>query len=103
MLLLITTLLQIDGDKAHLFSLEGRYDGTWVREIFDRLHQPPKIELDDLQQDSFEQENLADDLSLAGVKEELMVILHSWMKETNDPFGDMASVLAEIDNPTVPQ
>jgi N-sulfoglucosamine sulfohydrolase len=96
-------LLQIDGDKAYLFSRDARYDGTWVREIFDRFHQPPQIELYDLQQDPLEKNNLADLPSMADVKQELTGILHAWMKDTRDPFGDIESILAEIANPTVPQ
>lgn len=76
----------IDGDKAYSFAQTPKYEGTWVREVFDRLKSPPKIELFDLQKDPFEKNDLSGDASLHSKKEELLNQVLKWMETTNDPF-----------------
>lgn len=78
----------VDGDPAYRLSREQKYDGTWVREIFDRWKAPPSMELYDLANDPFEKNNLADDPRFQDKLEELRSQLTSWLSESGDPFID---------------
>ena len=48
----------------------------------------PRVELYDLLMDPGEMRNLAGDLELAGVQEDLDRRLHEWMADTGDPLLD---------------
>ena len=91
-------ITSIDGDKAYSFSQTAKYDGTWVREIFGRLKNPPKIELFDLLNDPYEKNDLSDDISLDNKKEELLEQVLNWMVTTGDPFLEPEEVEKEIEN-----
>jgi len=88
----------IDGDKAYVYSQTEKYDGTWVREVFDRLKNPPKVELFDLDNDPYEKNDLSENASLKSKKDELLANVLKWMKETDDPFLKAEDVELEIDN-----
>ncbi len=90
-------ITSIDGDKAYTFSRGEEYDGTWVREAFERLKNPPKIELFDLQNDPFEKNNLAGNPALQDKKKELLAEVLNWMAGSNDPFADENKVVFEIE------
>jgi N-sulfoglucosamine sulfohydrolase len=87
----------IDGDKAYTFAQANKYDGTWVREVFDRLKNPPRIELYDLQNDPYEKVDLSENTSLISKKVELLKELFKWMDTTEDPYLDSQYLLKEID------
>ena len=78
----------IDGDKAYQMSRQPEYEGTLVREIFDRYMNPPKYELFDLQKDPHEFHNLADQPKYAAKLKELQTSLKDWMRRTDAPFGE---------------
>ncbi|NLU40992.1 MAG: hypothetical protein GXX08_02165 [Firmicutes bacterium] len=54
---------------------------------YDKQYHPP-FELYDLENDPYEQHNLADDERFAEVRNELIVALRDWMKATDDPLLD---------------
>ncbi|WP_168433460.1 sulfatase family protein [Pontiella sulfatireligans] len=85
----------VDYDHAYDFSRAARYDGTWVRELFDRLAEPPRIELFDLRDDPNEKTNLAGNPEYAGVMQRLLSRLTDWMEETDDPFLTVDAVRAK--------
>lgn len=90
-------MLHIDGDKAFSFSRQTKYDGTWVREIFDRFKNPPRVELYNVKEDPYEKTNLADDETYSEVKEKLLKRLEEWMKATNDPYSDPETLMNELE------
>ncbi|WP_186758611.1 sulfatase family protein [Echinicola salinicaeni] len=90
--------LYIDKDSAYYYSRGDKYEGTWVREVFDRLASPSKLELYDLDNDPFEKVNLIEKESLQSKKEELFEALQEWMEDTNDPFIDHQVMLGKRDS-----
>ena len=58
--------------------------------------EPPRYELYDLVNDPDEWYNLADDPRYADVKGRLIGALHTWQKQTRDPFLDQANVDAFV-------
>lgn len=90
-------ITNIDGDKAFDFSQTEKYNGTWVREAFNRLKEPPKVELFDLSNDPYEKNNLAENQAYQDVKNDLLLKLNAWMEETNDPYFEPENVKKEIE------
>jgi N-sulfoglucosamine sulfohydrolase len=58
--------------------------------VYDRVENPPEIELYDLQQDPYEWSNLADSSELAEVRERLLLAIKEWRQSTKDPLLDPA-------------
>jgi N-sulfoglucosamine sulfohydrolase len=86
----------IDGDEAYQFSQASKYDGTWVREAFNRLNNPPSIELFDLYTDPYEKIDLSGNPDFVNKREELLQQLLTWMENTNDPFLKKEDMEREI-------
>ncbi len=80
----------IDGDDAWRTSREGRYDGTKVRDAFERYANPPEFEFYDLESDPVEFVNLAGKPEFRAQQQRLYAALLSWRKETQDPLLDAA-------------
>lgn len=80
--------VNVDWDPAYFFSRTKKYDDTWVRDVFDCLASPPKIELYDLLDDPDEKNNLGDNPSLKKKRDELSKELYKWMDETDDPINE---------------
>jgi N-sulfoglucosamine sulfohydrolase len=76
----------MDGNDSWQVSRDSRYEGTPVREAFDRYANPPRIELYDLAQDPNEFVNLAESSEMAGIRQRLMDALKRWREETRDPL-----------------
>lgn len=51
-------------------------------------HYHPPVELYDLQEDPWEQRNLADDPGRREIRQQLTRVLHNWMRRTGDPLLD---------------
>ncbi|MCB1689902.1 MAG: sulfatase [Halioglobus sp.] len=71
-------------------SRKPRYRKSPIKAVYDRVENPPKIELYDLQEDPYEWHNLADDPGLAEVKERLVLAIQEWRQSTRDPLLDPA-------------
>ena len=67
---------------------QKRYDGTRIREVYDRFMNPPRVELYDLEEDPHEFENLAGRPEYAQVEQRLKKALADWRRETDDPYLD---------------
>jgi N-sulfoglucosamine sulfohydrolase len=76
-------------------SRKPAYDGTPVRALYDRVENPPKIELYDLSKDPLETVNLAENPEYKPTVERLMGTVSTWRKETADPFLDPAAMAAQ--------
>lgn len=90
--------LYIDKDSAYYYSRGEKYEGTWVREVFDRLASPSKLELYDLEKDPYEKVNLIEENSMQSKKEELVTVLNEWMENTQDPFLDQEFLMEKRDS-----
>ena len=90
-------LINIDGDSAYFYSRAELYNGTWVRDIFDRLGNPPEIEFYDLLADPFEKNNLSGNPFLKMKEEKLLDELYKWMKKTGDRYRKEDFVTREIE------
>jgi len=77
----------VDGDKAWTYARELP-SGSPARRALERLPNPPKWELYDLNKDPVEFVNRAGDKKLAEVEARLKAALAEWQKETGDRFGD---------------
>ena len=77
---------RIDGDPTGQFATDPKYAGTSAAEAFERFANPPEWELYDLQNDSIEFSNLANDPAHAEKMAELKGALLKWRKETQDPL-----------------
>lgn len=82
----------VDGCAAWAASRRGRYEGTWIREMYDTYHAPPEFELYDLHDDPIEHRNLAGAAAYAGVEARLRDALRRWREETSDPLLDEATL-----------
>lgn len=83
--------IAIDRDIA--YALSRKYSGE-VRQIFDRLKNPPREELYDLKTDPDEFHNLADDPAHQAVLKRLQGQLREWQEATRDPLLDSEKVQA---------
>lgn len=79
----------IDGDRAYELSQHEAYKGTKVREIFDRLNNPPEFELYDLKNDPWELENLSELSEYDSIQTHLQAELKEWQKQTNDTLNQI--------------
>ena len=93
--------VNVDWDPAYFFSRAKKYEDTWVREVFDCLASPPKIELYDLLNDPDEKNNLANSPSLIKKKDELLKELNQWMDKTGDA-GNEEFITKEIERLMIP-
>lgn len=67
-------------------SQKPEYLHTPVRAVYDRVENPPEIELYDLRSDPYEWDNLADIPQLAVERDRLMVEIENWRQSTGDPL-----------------
>lgn len=69
-------------------AMKPEYLHTPIRAVYDRVENPPQIELYDLQADPYEWNNLAEDPALAAVRDGLMLQIKTWREATSDPLLD---------------
>ncbi|MGQ9729852.1 MAG: sulfatase family protein [Candidatus Zipacnadales bacterium] len=81
-------ILGVNGCLAWAASRDTRYDGTKIREVFDRHAHPPAVELYDIQEDPNEFHNLAGEAATAEIEQRLLSELTAWRMQTNDPLLD---------------
>ncbi len=82
----------VDGCAGWTASRVPRLDGTLTRRAFDTYHQPPAVELYDLQADRWEFTNLADEPKHQRTKQRLLGALRQWREQTADPLLDAAKL-----------
>lgn len=94
----------IDGDKAHRFAKEAKYEGTDVAKAFATYADPPEFELYDLQEDPWEFHNIAGQPEVAEAEARLRKGLLDWRRQTEDPLLDPARLaeMAKIGNSSRP-
>lgn len=85
----------VDDCKAWPVSQRPEYEGTRIREAYDRYHQPPRIEFYDLEADPAEFHNLAGEPAHEIEQQRLLMDLAAWRKKTKDPLLD-PETLAEM-------
>lgn len=90
-------LAWVDGDRALALAKDERYVGTPVARAFETFAHPPEFELYDLQDDSVEFRNLADDPARRRDLERLKAALLVWRGEYDDPFLDDATLQRYLD------
>lgn len=78
---------RVDGDKAPDYAMELSTNHP-ARVAFERLENPPRWELYDLEHDPVEFHNRSGDSHLREVESRLKGALANWQKETNDRFDD---------------
>jgi N-sulfoglucosamine sulfohydrolase len=61
---------------------------TEVKEAYQRMKNPPKFELYDLEKDPYEFTNLSENEDYKKTLEQLKSVLNNWQIETNDPLID---------------
>jgi N-sulfoglucosamine sulfohydrolase len=67
-------------------SQKKEYLQTSIREVYDRVENPPRVELYDLQSDPYEWNNLAAEPELSAVREHLLLVIDDWRNLTDDPL-----------------
>jgi N-sulfoglucosamine sulfohydrolase len=72
-------------------SRKPQYEGTPIRAVYDRMENPPRVELYDLSKDPFEMNNLAENPEYRETAARLMGDIESWRQQTGDPFLDAAA------------
>jgi arylsulfatase A-like enzyme len=77
----------IDGDNSYDSAMRYGRDSV-ARQIYERLANPPRIELYDLQADPYELTNLAGRKEHALIEKQLLDELHQWQKDDSDPYLD---------------
>lgn len=80
----------VDGDAIWWPEVRKRPATDPVREVMERLVDPPEWELYDLQSDPGEWKNQAGKKDLQSVETRLKASLANWSRETGDRFGDEA-------------
>jgi N-sulfoglucosamine sulfohydrolase len=76
-------------------SRKPRYAGTPIRAVYDRVENPPEVELFDLEKDPLEMTNLAENPEYREIRERLMADLERWREETGDPLLNPAFLAAQ--------
>lgn len=82
----------VDGCSGWTASRDPRLDGTLTQMAFDTYHQPPAVELYDLQADRWEFTNLADEPNHQRTRQRLLRALRQWREQTSDPLLDLAKL-----------
>jgi N-sulfoglucosamine sulfohydrolase len=67
-------------------SRKPKYLHSPIRAVYDRVDNPPEIELYDLQNDPYEWNNLAESPELADVRFRMKLAIDVWRKSTRDPL-----------------
>lgn len=80
--------VQGEGDSADLSAGLSSEKTSIANTIYQRMRQPPEMELYDLARDPGETSNLAEVPEYKPVLERLLDDLRSWQQETNDPFAN---------------
>lgn len=80
--------VQGEGDSADLSAGLSSEKASVTQSIYQRMKQPPKVELYDLARDPGETKNLAEEPEYKPVMEKLLNDLRGWQHATNDPFSD---------------
>lgn len=88
-------VLGVDGCVAWSESQLPQYDGTAIREVYDRHRYPPREEFFDLQADPYEFVNLADSPAHQGELSRLGLALGRWREATADPLLDPDELLRQ--------
>jgi hypothetical protein len=89
---------QIYTDNDGVFFVAGTRKGevaaanATVQKAYTTYHNPPPIELYDLQTDPYEFKNLANDPKLAAVQKRLHSRMRKWQRETKDPLANPAAL-----------
>ncbi|NQU43166.1 sulfatase [bacterium] len=83
---------QLTGCSAWDVSREDRYDGTIIRDAYNRCLLPPALELYDLEKDRWEFYDLSQNPEYAEVRARLYQVLQDWRGETKDPLLDCATL-----------
>ncbi len=78
----------VDGDKAYS-EAQKLPERHAVRLAMERLKNPPKWELYDLQTDPIEFQNLAGNVAVEEIQSRLQRALAQWQERTKDPFPDV--------------
>ena len=78
----------VDGCPGYRLAQKDSYAGTPVRGAYETWVKPPRLELYDLERDPAELTNLAQDPSLAAVRQRLLANLEEWQVATDDPLRD---------------
>jgi N-sulfoglucosamine sulfohydrolase len=81
----------LDLDKfchAYFEVRKPKYDGTQIREVYDRVKVAPKYELFNLAEDPYEFVNLADDPNYQEIRDHLSAAIQKWREGTGDPMLD---------------
>ena len=89
---------QIYTDNSGVFFIAGtRKDevaaaSSLIQKAYATYHNPPPVELYDLQADPYEFKNLANKPKLAAVQKRLHSRLRDWQRDTGDPLVDAAAL-----------
>jgi arylsulfatase A-like enzyme len=89
---------QIYTDNSGVFFIAGtRKDevaaaSATIQKAYATYHNPPPVELYDLQSDPYEFTNLANDPKLAVVQKRLHARLREWQRDTGDPLANAAAL-----------
>ncbi|AKJ63424.1 sulfatase [Kiritimatiella glycovorans] len=67
-----------------------KYREMPIRDVYERVEHPPRVELYDLRSDPYEFTNLASRADLQGVRENMLTAIDDWRRLTDDPFLDPA-------------
>lgn len=85
----------LENDKfcyAYFEAGKAAYEGTAIRDVYDRVKVAPKFELFNLAQDPMELTNLADDPALRETRDRLSASIQEWRETTDDPMLDPEQV-----------
>lgn len=89
--------LSVDGDIAWQESRNEKFDGTPVRQVFDRYQNRPPLELYNLATDPHEFTNLAGDPQYGPVITRLRQALVQWQGQTGDPLLDSTGLARMVE------
>ncbi len=88
-------VLGVDGCVAWAASREPQFDGTPVRDVYDRHRRPPAEEFFDLGNDPYEFVDLSDSPAHASALSRLRDSLGRWRQQTADPLLDPDELLRQ--------
>ncbi len=90
-------ILGVDGCVVWDASRDPRLKGTTIREVYDRLRNPPAVELFDLKKDPSSFYNLAEDPAYQVIRQRLETALLDFRGRSGDPFLDPDYLHAQND------